>query len=618
MMDHSKKLQRTAWVLVSAILLTILPSYSIAQTSSRIVEVAVSGNVNINSEAILGVVSLKPGSDYSEAAANNDRNAITAMGYFSVVTVHKEDVSGGVKVVYEVTENPRITEIKVTGAEPLKAEDVLAVVKSKPGQVLNVDVINMDIQRIQDFYGSKGYFAYVMEPGIDARTGVITLPILVHKVESIEITGNKKTKSYVFLREMRTKPGGYFNREVFQKDMMRIWSLEILEALKDYDINPGSEIGLVKLVVPVVEKKTGTVGFGFGYSSSQRLVGQANVQDTNFQGKGQSVNLLWQQGTTEAIGGSASYEGSFYEPWIDKQHTSLNVSAFNKVSYRFTSGVFGTGTTFGDDKFYSERRKGGEITASRPLNEQVRVFVSGRSENVEADPGLLRNADGTVSNFVNIVQTGRVNTGSFRFVRNTRDVDIDPAAGGYDGVAFEFGSVDVTQYTDKDANGNLSPNPIPVPFRGGYSKTSLDLRRYFSQLGAKKKATDRRVTLAVRTKLGFASGKLPYFEQFFVGGSESLRGYREDRFWGTKMFFTNVELRYPISGITAVAFVDYGDAWGTASTFSVPEMPQHNNFRGNFGTGVGIRVGTPVGYIKLDYGIGNEGARTHFSMERAF
>ena len=165
--------------------------------------------------------------------------------------------------------------------------------------MLNATVLNQDIAAIQDYYGEKGYVAYVTEEvGVNPQTGVLTVPILVHRVESVEIKGNKKTQSYVFLREMKTKPGTIFNRNTFRDDLMRIYNLDILEDIKQYEINPGSEIGLLKIVIPVVEKKTGQVSLGFGYSSSQRLVGQASLRETNFRGRGQGLNLLWEQGTT--------------------------------------------------------------------------------------------------------------------------------------------------------------------------------------------------------------------------------------------------------------------------------------------------------------------------------
>lgn len=628
MIDRAYVIVRNAIFMVLALSLIIMPAALMAQQAKKVVEVAITGNDNINNDTIMAAISLKAGDDYDEQAVDKDKAAIMSLGYFSAVTVHEEDVAEGVKITFEVSENPKISSIKVVGAEPFSDQQVLSLMKTAPGRVLNTTTLNQDIEAIQNSYIEKGYIAYVTEDiGVDPKTGVLTVPILVHRVESVEVTDNKKTKEIVFLREMKTKPGAIFNWKTLQQDMMKIGSLDILEDIKTPQVNPGSSIGLVKVVLPVVEKKTGQMSVGVGYSSKQRLVGQARFSETNFRGMGQGLNLMWEQGTTDqATGGNASYELGFYEPWIDNKHTSLNVSGYNKLIYRFSSGIFSSGT-LADDQIYNERHKGGELTVSRPMNEATRVYLGGSFENVTTDPSLL-----TDSNLVNIVQDGNVGSGSVRYVRNTRDYDLDPAAGGYDAVSLEVGGVDATRYQANavivpvlDTSGKptgkytIDQQPIPFDFSGGYQKTSVEVRRYFSKQGAKSSPKDKRTTWAVRLRAGYGNGTIPYFEQFFVGGGESLRGYREDQFWGDKMVVASVEYRKPIAqSISGVAFVDYGDAWGTADEFNTSDLPQSNSFVGNVGVGIGLRVATPIGNLRLDYAEGRFGPRTHFSMGQAF
>ncbi len=185
----------------------------------------------------------------------------------------------------------------------------------------------------------------------------------------------------------------------------------------------------------------------------------------------------------------------------------------------------------------------------------------------------------------------------------------------------EFGSVNATGFraTPAEPGPNESQTLEEFPVKGTFTKVSFDVRRYFSKGGRKLTPQDKRVTLALRVRAGYAGGTLPFFEQFFVGGAESIRGYREDRFWGTRMLIGSVELRKPIAqSIAGVLFLDYGDAWGSATEFDVDELPQSETFKGHFGFGVGMRVNTPIGHLRLDYGVGNEGGRTHFSMGQAF
>ena len=123
----------------------------------------------------------------------------------------------------------------------------------------------------------------------------------------------------------------------------------------------------------------------------------------------------------------------------------------------------------------------------------------------------------------------------------------------------------------------------------------------------------------MRFQLGSSAGTLPFFEQFFVGGSENLRGYRDDRFWGSNLFLGSVEFRQPVARrLKGVLFMDIGDAWGGSyDNVSIPGFTQ-NGFQPHLGVGLGIRVNTPIGPLRLDYGIGDEGGRTHFSIGPTF
>jgi outer membrane protein insertion porin family len=147
----------------------------------------------------------------------------------------------------------------------------------------------------------------------------------------------------------------------------------------------------------------------------------------------------------------------------------------------------------------------------------------------------------------------------------------------------------------------------------------LEWRQYVSLQGRRKRLTDEKSALAFRFLAGSSLGTLPIFEQFFVGGAETLRGYREDRFWGKYMFLGSVELRQPLARrLKGVLFLDVGDAWGGNYSNVNLEGFKQNGFQPRVGVGLGIRVGTPLGPIRLDYGYGSEGGRTHFSIGNVF
>ncbi|MEI6503527.1 MAG: BamA/TamA family outer membrane protein, partial [Armatimonadota bacterium] len=115
---------------------------------------------------------------------------------------------------------------------------------------------------------------------------------------------------------------------------------------------------------------------------------------------------------------------------------------------------------------------------------------------------------------------------------------------------------------------------------------------------------------------------LPFFESFSAGGGNTLRGYQDDRYRGEKMLLVNLEYRRPISDrLTAVLFVDAGDAFGGNFTTVVPgfSVPADDpDFTAHVGAGVGIRVVTPIGPIRLDFGWGEDGSQAHFSFGQMF
>jgi outer membrane protein insertion porin family len=611
-----------------AMLLCIMTGLK-AQETPKVAEIAITGNQNISDAAIRAVIAtLKPGGDFTSEAMETDRKAIEALGYFSSVTVRSEPSAVGVKVIFDVVENPAVKEIRIIGNKSISTERLSGLLRSKVGQVFNEQTLTLDIEAIQKEYVDQGFFAYVSEDvGLDRQTGVLTIPILESIVQSIDIVGNKKTHDYVFLREMKTKPGQVLNRKTLEEDVRKLYSLNILEvsAYQRPQIEPGAEPGKVTVIIPVTEMKTGQVSLGLGYSSKQKLVGRIELSEANLRGRAQRVNLLTEIGQRSDIisSGRNSYQLSFYEPWMDKKNTSLNVSVFDKLVYRFSSSISSESTTSsGAEKIYSERRTGGSLGLSRPLNDTLRLSTNLRIEDVGISlPTSLAEDDflGQIS------QPGPIRSISLTAAQNTRDYDADPAQGWLNALTLEVGHAKKSTFTGVDGN----PDPTLADTRwtlrqagsGAFEKIQFDLRRYISRGGPKKTPDEKRKTIALRLTGGITSGTVLFSEQFFVGGAETLRGYREDRFWGDRMILLNSEYRMPMGkSLTGVAFADYGDAWKQVDNLTITNAHffQHDSFKPNLGVGIGIRVVTPIGPLRLDYGRGNEGGRTHFAIGHSF
>lgn len=585
--------------------------------TAKIGEIIVIGNKTLNAETIIAYSGHKIGDPCTDRTLDEIATNLYKTGYFGQhsasednavrVRVEENNPSNGLcKVIIEVDENDTIRSVSISGSGPVKPEEIQKLIHIQPGTVYNAVQFGNDVIDIQNLYRSQGYSAVINDVSFDPNTpGVLNISILVARVSSIQITGNHRTKRRVFMRTMKTKEGDYYNVNQLSRDRQRLYNLDLFE-----DVNPDERTvgpGRVAITISVTERRTGTIGLGIGYSSRQQLVGRAELSDTNFRGMGQQVSLIWETG---GVAGRNSIELGFTEPWLDKRDTSLSVQLFDKTVYRFSSNLFNQQTPNPDDTDtrYFEQRTGGIVTLSRPFHQTYRAAVSLRGENVRTD-----NLAGLVGINRDILQNGPIYSVGGTLIHNTRDLDLDPVSGGYQSVNLLLGHADL-----KPVDNTVTSGVFGVT---NFSKFSFDLRQYYSLQGPRprNKPDAKKSVVALRLMAGSSAGRLPFFEQYFLGGADTLRGYREDRFWGKNMLLASVEFRQPIANaLTGVLFMDAGHAWGGSYTNVTIAGFDQSGFRPHIGLGLGIRVRTPLGPLRLDYGFGDEGGRTHFSIGNVF
>ena len=586
------------------------------QTVQNIISIAFTGNENINEEALSNAITLKVGDAFDVARVQQDINSIANMGVFSAITYKTEERAGGIALTFDLIENPKVSKIIIINPEPLKEEDIIGVLKTKEDLLFNENTIRNDFRSIRELYAEQGYLAYVTEDAdIDPDTGVLTIPILVYKVGKITVTGNKKTKDNVILREMQLKSGDYYNVITLRnKDYPRIYDLGFFETIGDPEPEEGED-GCININIPVTERNTGSFNIGLGYSSSKKLVGTLRIGDTNFLGTGKSVSAMWEQGTRSGFRGKYSWELNYTDPWIDSHNTNMSISLYNKLIYRFTSGSFG-GSAISSDIDYGERHEGATVSFARPFgkDKQTSLMVGFKFDNVETNPNYLYEEE-----MWRIIQNGEVTSVNVTLDNDTRDLKTDTRSGHYEAITLEGGYIDGSEYVPSDF-----PNTYyKEPFDGSYWKTHGELR-YFFPLRKKNEQElisikDLRPSIALRLKGGVGGGELPFFEQYFVGGADSLRGYDDDRFWGKYLLTGTAEYRHPIFDyLTLVGFVDCGDAWGNEKFLEFQDLTQSKNMKLHFGYGIGGRFNTPLGSMRLDWGFGDEGNKLHFSMGQSF
>jgi outer membrane protein insertion porin family len=261
-----------------------------------------------------------------------------------------------------------------------------------------------------------------------------------------------------------------------------------------------------------------------------------------------------------------------------------------------------TPNAYGDYRYsrnYDQRRQGLRVGLSRPLNLDTRAGFEIKSESVSTERGLGSEALPALPPFP-FQELGSDSTRSISLslIQDTRDVVFDPSMGSRLSLGTEFAGR--TFGGDND-----------------FTKYTLEFRKYWP-LGSGQVATESeerkvpRTVLAARVKYGGSSGSLPFSQVYFVGGADTLRGYREDRWFGNRMFLANLEYRYRFQpSLQGAVFFDLGRAWREGESLNFPDSLAS-------AYGIGVRIKTPLGPMRLDYGIGAEGSRTSFGFLQPF
>lgn len=555
-----------------------IEAYKKKYEGKTIVDIELDGATDATRATAEKAGKLHAGDKYTAAGLDEDMAALLDTGYYYDLFPSFEEVPEGVVLTYHLLENPVLKSLKITGNTVEKTEDLLALVPLRTGELLNSVELRRDVQRIQERYRADGYIlAKITDLNID-KAGNLTIKINEGTIEGFKVKGNKKTKDYVILREMRQKVGEPFNAKKTQRSWQRVNNLGFFEEVTP-KIVPGVNPNAVVVEWDVKEKRTGTFSVGAGYSSQDGVIGMLSVGDTNFRGTGDAVSITYEVSgdDTDAHGYSVSYR----HPWIDQKQTVGTIRVYNRT-YEYDD--------YNDDGDYIEsymrKYSGGEITLGRPVSEYSTNYITlrNRKDKYCRLTGIGNEEHGAYDSAQHKAWVdynfGLTRSLTLSHVTDTRDNIYFPTTGGRVSLTGEIGGF----------GGDFS-----------YRKADVEDQRYF-------KAGHAQVW-ALRGQYGWGSGHLSEFSRYKVGGQDSLRGYRDDQFRGERMFLATLEYRFPIvSKVQGALFTDWGGAWDDGL------WP--DEVKGS--VGIGMSLTTPMGPIRLDYGRGSDGGRIHFSVGGTF
>ena len=565
---------------------------------------------------VYNVVETRPGRTTTRTQLQQDINNVFATGFFADVDVVPEDTDLGVRVTFVVQPNPVLTDVRVVGNEVLPEAEVDRIFADQKGEIINLIDFQEGIVELNEWYQRNGYvLAQVIAAPRVSDQGVVTLEVAEGVIESIQVRfvneegqtvdeeGNPvqgRTRDFIITREFQTQPGDVFNQAQIERDFGRVFGLQIFD-----DVSPGLEPSQedprkVNVIVNVTERNTGSVAAGLGFNFTGDIFGTVSFRQDNFGGNNQKFTAEAQLSTRDLL-----FDISFTDPWIagDPFRTSYTANAFARraINLNFDGGPNPINLENGDR--VRVRRIGSGITFSRPLANGWTVAVGTQFQNVSS-----RDADGNVNatdaqgNPLTVSGTGVDDlwTVPISASLDRRNDPFNPTSGSILRLNAEQ-SIPL-------GRGSIFMNRL----RGSYS--------HYIPLSLLNIAEGPQA-LAMNVQVGTILGDVPPYEAFALGGTNSIRGYDEGEVGGGRSYaqFT-AEYRFPVFAFLGGAlFVDAGTDLGSGNAVPGSPGPSRGKPGSGFGYGAGVRIQTPLGPLRIDYGFGDQGqGRLHFGIGERF
>ena len=487
-------------------------------------------------------------------------------------------------VTINITEGEKFTvsDVRLEGEMFGREDELKALIQLKPGDVYSGAKLTETTKKISERLGNFGYaFANVnANPQINREKKEVAFTVLIDPgkrvyVRRINIGGNTRTRDEVIRREMRQLESSWYDASKIKLSRDRVDRLGYFtEVNVDTPEVPGTT-DQVDLSMNIVEKPTGAISLGAGFSSSEKVTLTGSIQQANAFGSGNTIGLdvnTSKRNRTIAL--------SQTNPYFTDDGISRSYEAFVRTTRPPLINV-------GD---YRVRTVGGNVRFGVPFSEVDTVFFGVGVEHTEVD--VVSNSPQVYQKYAKDFGDGSTaKTTSFPFTvawqRDNRDSALIPSNGRFQRANLELSTLGDLRY-----------------YRAIYQ------HQYFKPLFTTS-------TLALNGEFdygrAFGGRPFPVFKNFYAGGIGSVRGYQgsslsvnpikdQDVVGGNARLILNAELQFPFPGTGAdrslrwFTFVDAGNVFNTVGG----EKISVSNLRAS--AGLGISWVSPIGPLKLSFG----------------
>ena len=457
----------------------------------------------------------------------------------------------------------------------------------KEGKLFTQAALEQGIERIQALYSEHGYPKIEIEPEniqLLPETGAINFALNIRegtqiRIGEVKISGLKKTKTKVVLREIHVKPNDNFKQRDIDTSYHRLRNLGYFYQVNPNVLEAGETEDRINFHARVTEARTGQLNGVVGYAppdsdtdAAPQLTGVFEARETNLLGTGRQVNFYWKSGLLKIL------RFGYAEPWIFGKPLTIGIEYGQLEQRTPDSGQF-QGFSDNASETLSEEQSG-SVSATTNFGRVFEgIMTLGYKRinvpNVGLPSGTTPMLDFQTPIFSDPRATspteptpyiGTKYSVTLRLTRDTRDYFLNPTRGRRDSIAFEVSRSD---------------------FR--LRKAWLSLQQYFP--------TWRKQTIAIELHGAAAWGvNIPPTELFYLGGATTLRGYDEDWFSGPRRVYANLEYRFLVGPDSQIfVFTDLGAVTliETPSVFDTLRV----------GYGFGARLESRGGILRINYGL---------------
>ena len=563
---------------------------------SKIKEIRITGNQNFSEGTLKDQFNLDVGgwlswytkSDrYSRTKLNADLEALRSYylsrGFLEfridstqvAISPDKQDIS----IAINVTEGERfvVSGVKLEGNYLGKEDEFKALVKIGLGQAYNAETVAETNKAFTDYFGKFGFaFARVdARPEIDRLTNRVTFVLIAEPsrrayVRRINVAGNNRTRDEVVRREFRQLESAWYDGDKIKLSRDRVDRLGFFTEVNIETQEVPATTDQVDLTVNVIEKPTGSVSLGAGFSSTEKVALSFGIRQENAFGSG---NYLATEVNTSRY--NRTIVISTTDPYFTPEGISRTIDIFHRTTRPY----------LGDLNAYSLVNSGAGMRFGVPFSEIDTVYFGANLEQTSIRPGNnLPNA------YVEYMQQFGYTSNSLPFTigwaRDGRDSALVPTRG----ILQRFNS-------DLSASGDAR-----------YVRTNYQIQQYTP--------LTKKYTLALNADLGWGQGlsnrPYPLFKNYFVGGLGSVRGFQQSTLGpsdstnslylgGPKKIVLNAELMAPFPGagndrtLRLFAFTDVGRAFGENEKINLNELRSS--------IGVGLSWISPMGPLRFSYAL---------------